>query len=108
MLKSTMRAGLLALSLLVAGCALDEMEMSEEDGLVTEPATGDEMTDEMTDEDGTDPRSPDPASPEPGSDEIDLGSEASCKVYGQRCASTSECCSGMTCSFDGYIRYCRH
>ena len=107
MLKSTMRASLVALScLLLAACAIDEMEM--DDGLVAEPATGDEMPDEMTDETGTDPGSPDPAAPEPGSDEIDPGGEASCKVYGQRCASTSECCSGMTCAFDGYIRYCRH
>jgi hypothetical protein len=43
-----------------------------------------------------------------GSATVGTKAEAqSCAGYGRICRSTTDCCSGLWCHFDGFARYCR-
>lgn len=93
--------------LLFAGCAaelMDERDVEQSDSIADESddpmgeggegeGEGEAIEDEDVDGETA------AGSPEAG---------AACLSYGQRCTSTSACCSGLVCANDGYIRYCRH
>ena len=118
-LSRALQALLAATCVVLAGCAVnaamaegDESLADESGEMAPDEGTTGEPIEEPGDEVATNqaPQDEGGTQDQPGEeiDESDDPAEAACLGYGQRCGGSTSCCSGMTCAFDGYVRYCRH